>query len=341
MFVIIKQKPVKLLGLIPLDELGEFRAHEGELLARMGDHVCHEGTVAVELAVVLTRHLVEERLLAVDHFVMGNRQDEVLAPGVVQGEDQFAVDISAEDGVGLEVFEFVVHPSHVPLEVETETAVMRRLSDHRKSGRFLRYRDDAREVGQHILVHALEELDRFFVLDAAVLVRHPFSKLAAVVQVDHGRDCVYAEPVHMELLAPVEGVGDQETDDFRPAEIEGQRAPAFVFCFQFVCVFIEGLSVEGGQSVFVLREVGRDPVHDHADPASVGQIDQILELFRAAVSGCGTVIPRDLIAPGTVEGMLHHGQQFDVCVTHAFDVLDQGIRSLLVRHRGSVIMPFP
>ena len=341
MFVIIKQKPVKLLGLIPFDKLGELRAHEGEFLARMGDHVCHEGTVAVELAVILAGHFVEERLLAVNHFVVGNRQDEVLAPGVVQGEDQFAVDIPAEDGVGLEVFELVVHPSHVPLEVETETAVMRRLGDHRKSGGFLRHCDDAREVGQNILVHALEELDGFFVLDASVFVRHPFSKLAAVVQIDHGRDCVYAEPVHMELLTPVESVGDQETDDFRPAEIEGQCAPAFVFCFQFVCIFIEGLSVECGQSVFVFREMGRDPVHDHADSAAMGQVDQILELFRAAVSGGRAVIPRDLIAPGSVEGMLHHGQQFDVCVTHAFDVFDQRICSLLVRHRGSVIMPSP
>ena len=70
--------------------------HEGELFARVCDHVCHEGSETVKFAVVFARHLIQQGLFAVDDFVVGDRQNEVLAPRVVDGEDQLAVDAFAE-----------------------------------------------------------------------------------------------------------------------------------------------------------------------------------------------------------------------------------------------------
>ena len=54
-------------------------------------------------------------------------------------------------------------------------------------------------IGQYVLVEQAQEVDRFEVLASAVDVRPPFI-LAVVVQIQHGRDRIYAQAVHVELL---------------------------------------------------------------------------------------------------------------------------------------------
>ena len=60
MFIIVEQKPVKLLGFIPFNKLGEFSTHKGKFLARMGDHICHECSEPIKLLVIFTRIFVEQ-----------------------------------------------------------------------------------------------------------------------------------------------------------------------------------------------------------------------------------------------------------------------------------------
>ena len=67
--------------------------------------------------------------------------------------------------------------------------------------------------------------DRLEVLAAAVHVGHPLALLARVVEVEHRRHGVDPQPVDVELLEPVQRVGDQEVAHLRVAEVEDQRAP--------------------------------------------------------------------------------------------------------------------
>ncbi len=60
------------------------------------------------------------------------------------------------------------------------------------------------------LVHLPEEGDRFEVVPPALLVGNPLPVLAGIVEVEHRRHAVDTEPVGVELLHPVQGVGDQE-----------------------------------------------------------------------------------------------------------------------------------
>jgi len=79
------------------------------------------------------------------------------------------------------------------------------------------------------LVQALDEVDRFEVLVAAVHVGHPVAGLARVVQVEHRGDGVDAQAVDVVALEPEEGVAKQEIADFGPAVVEDLRAPVAVF----------------------------------------------------------------------------------------------------------------
>src|SRR3954449_6371760 len=82
-------------------------------------------------------------------------------------------------------------------------------------------------------------------------------------------------------------------------------------------------SVEIPETVFILREVGRHPVEDHADAVLMKLIDQPHEVLRRSKPGCWSEVARNLISPGTVEGMLHHGKEFDVSEAHLLHVGDK------------------
>ena len=58
-------------------------------------------------------HLAEHGALAVDHFIVGEGQNEVLGEGVEQREGQVVVVVTAVDGILRHIFEHVVHPAHV------------------------------------------------------------------------------------------------------------------------------------------------------------------------------------------------------------------------------------
>ena len=62
--------------------------------------------------------LVDEAALAVHDFIVADGQDEILAERVEEAERDLVVVARTEERVGLHVAEHVVHPAHVPLEVE-------------------------------------------------------------------------------------------------------------------------------------------------------------------------------------------------------------------------------
>ncbi len=79
--------------------LGDLVAHEEELLARVRPHVGVERAEVRELLPAVAGHLVQQRALAVDDLVVGQRQDEVLGEGVDEAEGQLVVVVAAVDRV--------------------------------------------------------------------------------------------------------------------------------------------------------------------------------------------------------------------------------------------------
>ena len=79
------------------------------------------------------------------------------------------------------------------------------------------------------------------------LVGHPLPALAGVVEVEHRGDGVDPQAVDVELLEPVQGVGDEEVADLVAAVVEHERPPVGVLALARVGVLVERGAVEAGQ----------------------------------------------------------------------------------------------
>ena len=181
--IVFEQIPVELTGKIPLVPLAQLRAHEGELLARVREHIDHEAAHARELPPLVARHLAAQTALHVHHLVVRDGQHEVFGKGVHQREGEVLMMELAEPRVELEVVAHIVHPAHVPLEVEAQPAVRDRIGHERPRGRFLRHHHHVRINGKGSGVERAQEVDGLQVLVAAVFVRHPLARFAPVVEV--------------------------------------------------------------------------------------------------------------------------------------------------------------
>ena len=193
--------------MVPLAILGDFIAHEGEVLARMSPLVGEQRTDPGVLLPIVARHLAKHGTLAVHNLIMADRQHIVFRIGIHHGEGDLVVVPFAVDRLLMQVLQGVVHPAHVPLEAESQAACVGRCGDARVCRGFLGDHHDARIVLVCRGVGFLEEVDGLEILAASVDVRMPLAGLAAVIQVQHGGDRVHAESVDMELIQPEAGVG--------------------------------------------------------------------------------------------------------------------------------------
>ena len=205
---------------------------------------------------------------------------------------------------------------------------MRRPGHARPGGRLLGDGHHAGHLAVDRRVHLLQERDRLEVLPAAVDVGHPV--VARVVEVEHRGDRVDADAVDVELLAPVQGVGDEEVAHLGPAEVEDVRAPVQLLAAARVGVLVERGAVEPGQRPLVLREVRRHPVDDDADAGLVGAVDEVAQVVGGAEPRRGRVVRRDLVAPGAAEGVLGQRHELDVGEAGRDDVVDELVGQLAV-----------
>jgi hypothetical protein len=161
---------------VPLAVLGEFLAHEQELLARVGPQVGVEQAQVGEALPLVARHLAQERALPVHHLVVREGEHEILAVGIELAEGELLVVIGAEHRVELEIGERVVHPTHVPLHREAEAPEIRRPRHQRPGGGFLGDDKRARVALVDDAVQLAQEGDRIDDCAAALRMRHGTSK---------------------------------------------------------------------------------------------------------------------------------------------------------------------
>ena len=220
------------------------------------------------------------------------------------------------------------------LKPNPEPAEVRGAGHARPRRRLLGGGDDPRLAPVHDLVHLLQERDRVEVLAPAELVGDPFARASRVVEVQHRRDRVYADPVDVVLAQPEQGVRDQEVADLVTTEVEHQRAPVRMLSPARIGVLVQRGAVEPDQRELVAREVRRHPVEDHADAVRVHPLDELPELVRMPVTGGGGEVPGHLVAPRAAERVVHHRQQLHVREAHVPDVRGQLVRKLEVRERA-------
>ena len=314
--------------MVPLAPLPDLAAHEQQLLAGVHEHVAVERPQVGVLLPHVAGHLVEHRAFAVHDLVVRERQDELLAVGVHHREGDPVVVPLAMHRIFLHVVEHVVHPAHVPLVGETQAAEVHRARHARPRRRLLRAHERARRIVLDQHVELLDELDRLDVFAAAVLVGHPLAFLARVIEIQHRRHGVDAQPVDVEFVQPEERVAEQERPHFVAAVIEDQRAPVLVLALARVRMFVERRAVEARQAVLILGKMPGHPVENHADARLVKGIDQELEILGRTVTAGRREKSDHLVAPRPGVGMFHHGQELDVREAHVLDVRHQPLRHL-------------
>src|SRR5574341_116115 len=329
----LDEAPVQALFMVPLAPLSQLRSHEQELLARMGVEVSQQQTEVGEFLPVVAGHFCYYLALAVHHLVVGQGEHEVFGEGVPDAEGKLVVMVLAVDGLLRKVREGVVHPSHVPLHAEAEPADIHRPRDHRPGRGFLGYGLDVGVSAIHLFVQFPEKGDGVDVLLAAVRVRDPLALFPRVIQVEHGRNRVDPEPVHVVLFEPEEGVAHEKGAHFVPAVVEDVALPVRMKPLLRVLVLVEVRAVEIDKAVEVARVVRRHPIEDHPDAVLVEPVDKIHEVLGRAIAACRSEIARDLVTPGAVEGMLHHRHELHVGKAQLLDIRGELLRKFAVGKR--------
>ncbi len=85
-------------------------------------------------------------------------------------------------------------------------------------------------------------------------------------------------------------------------------------------------AVEQRQAVGVVRKMRGGPIHDDAEPGLMCRVDEGHEIFRRAVPAGGGEIPRGLVSPGAVEGMLRNRHQLQMRIAEILGIGNQPVR---------------
>ena len=254
------------------------------------------------------------------HLVVADGQHEMFAERVEKAERHLIVVACAEQRVRAHIAEHVVHPAHVPLEVEAQASLTGGMGHQRPRGALLRDEQRAGFTFQHGGVQLLQKSNGLQVLVVAVDVWLPFAVAPVVIQVQHAGHGIYTQAVDVILRQPEQCVGDQKALYLGPGVIEHHRAPFLVLGAQRVLILITVGAVELVQPELVFREVGGYPVHNDADAGPMAFIHKCLEIRRRAVAAGGGEIARHLIAPAPVERIFHQGHQLHVGIAHVRQV---------------------
>ena len=122
----LQEVPLEPRIMVPLAPLTELPAHKHQLLTRVGPHETVVGTQVGKFLPVVARHAAKKRTFAMNHLIVGQGQNEVLGEGVGEAESDLIVVIATVDRIALHVLERVMHPPHVPLVAESESAQVAR-----------------------------------------------------------------------------------------------------------------------------------------------------------------------------------------------------------------------
>lgn len=109
-------------------------------------------------------------------FVVREGQHKIFAPGIQQAEGHQIVVIFTIDRIVLHVVEGVVHPAHIPLEVEAQAAIVRWQGDAGKVSGLFSHTDAAGVLLSQSSVGIAQELDGLQILVSAVAVGNPFAR---------------------------------------------------------------------------------------------------------------------------------------------------------------------
>src|ERR1700691_2894836 len=155
---------------------------------------------------------------------------------------------------------------------------------------------------------------------SAVAVRDPLAFAPPIVEIQHRGHGIDAQTINVILVQPEKSVGAQKVLDLVAAVIEHEGVPVRLLSLPRISVLIKMRSVEVSEPGFILGKMRRNPIQNYADSALMQIIYEVHEIGGRSKPACGSGVPRRLVSPRTVEGMLHDRKQFDMGETGVVDV---------------------
>ena len=138
------------------------------------------------------------------------------------------MDTASEKGIRLHVFEQVVGPAHIPLEIESQAAIVDGFGNHRPGSRLLCHHQNIGELTEHGAVQLAEKGDGLIIVIAAVLVGNPLTGSTVIIQVQHRCHRIYAQTVRVVFSEPEQSVGDQKRLHLGTTHVEAAGTPSFM-----------------------------------------------------------------------------------------------------------------
>ena len=304
LFTTVQKMPIQTLVVVPFPDLPKFTAHEQQLFARMPKHETQVSPQIGKFLPGITGHFVQQRTLAMHHFVVRNRQYKIFTEGVGQAKCQFAVMVLSVHRVARHIGQGVVHPAHVPLVMKTQPSCIGRPRNRRERSGFFSQCDRLGPLVCHHFVQTFQECDGFKVFASTIDVGYPLACLSAVVPIEHGSHGIHPQAIDSKALQPIQRVTNQKIANLGASQVVYERVPVIVKAFARVSIFIQGAAVKLRQAVRVCREVRWHPIEQHTQPALMATCDKSRKSRRGAKPRGGRIQPNRLIAPGAVKRML-------------------------------------
>src|ERR1700730_9946636 len=232
------------------------------------------------------------------NLIVAQNQDKMLMIRIDHREGHFSLVESSVNRFAAHVEQKVVHPSHVPLEPETESSQVGWSRDATPRMGFFRDVHDSRKPLVTDFVKAFDEIDSVEVLAAAMDVRHPFTRFSRVIEIKHRSDCVDAKTIDVIVVQPEQAICDKEIAYLVSTVIKDQGAPISMFTLAWNRVFVKNGSLRQSETLRLLREMSGNPVDDDADPVFVTTIDKKPKLIGVPEPARRGEVAGNLIAPG-------------------------------------------
>src|SRR2546429_5027833 len=96
-------------------------------------------------------------------------------------------------------------------------------------------------------------------------------------------------------------------------------------------MLVERGAVEAAEPVRVVREMPGHPIEDHGEARAMTGVDEMQEIGRTAEAARRREHPGRLVAPRSVERMLHHRQELDMGEAEVARVCGQLLGELAIR----------
>ena len=181
--------------------------------------------------------------------------------------------------------------------MKTQPARVRGVRNQREGGGFFRQRHGVGAFAADDFVQALEKRNRFQIFAPAMHIWNPFTRLAAVIAVEHGGHRIHPQPIDTKTLQPIERVADEEIRHLGAPPVVDEGIPILVKALARVGVFVKVCAIETRQPVRIGRKMRRNPIHNHANARRVATLHQPHQSIQRTKARGRRIQANRLIAP--------------------------------------------